>query len=487
MTTSQGLCTFVLDKNLKYQIKTEQFLQMEPKPEQTEDEDVEEDMDVEDDEQTGGKDEEDTVEELNDDENGDENDDSITSSTKHHKLFTYTHENMFDYSPKIAKMFETILDVNNNDLHFIYTRWVIYGAFHIEGYLQAHGYQPYLFDMGNISEPEQIAERVKLEIELLERKIKEGNRYYVKYTDIYDTIVDGKKTGTSILGLKDNELNQVRINTINYIFSHDANKTGKLIKVLIGTRKAEEGLDLRNIRQVYIVEPWWNMVKPEQAMGRAIRYLSHYRKVKKINKEGNVVETFEGFPDTKDHYVKIDILVSKMNDSQSELYLKSTNSSNSLTTDEVVLDKSLIKLSNSIKMQNILNQSAIDCGLFPENNSLPCSNYFGVNETGYCFHSSIRNELVDNDFGDYHKIKRTEFKEIIINGQSYLKENQAQNIYIKFEYDNHTYTKLVDLILYKMFSIQSESNPIIIPDKAYVRDDDKYLEIDYPCFQIISI
>jgi hypothetical protein len=36
-----------------------------------------------------------------------------------------------------------------------------------------------------------------------------------------------------------------------------------------------EGLNLKNVRQVHIVEPYWNEVKIEQVIGRAIRICSH--------------------------------------------------------------------------------------------------------------------------------------------------------------------------------------------------------------------
>ena len=36
-----------------------------------------------------------------------------------------------------------------------------------------------------------------------------------------------------------------------------------------------EGLDLKNTRQVHIMEPHWNVTKIEQMIERAVRYQSH--------------------------------------------------------------------------------------------------------------------------------------------------------------------------------------------------------------------
>ena len=55
----------------------------------------------------------------------------------------------------------------------------------------------------------------------------------------------------------------------------DKNKEGKEIKVVIITRAASEGIDLKNIRQVHIVDPWYNMNRIEQIIGRAVRTKSH--------------------------------------------------------------------------------------------------------------------------------------------------------------------------------------------------------------------
>ncbi len=53
------------------------------------------------------------------------------------------------------------------------------------------------------------------------------------------------------------------------------NADGSLIKVIIGTSVATEGIDFKAIREVHIMEPWYNFNKLEQVFGRAIRHCSH--------------------------------------------------------------------------------------------------------------------------------------------------------------------------------------------------------------------
>ena len=53
------------------------------------------------------------------------------------------------------------------------------------------------------------------------------------------------------------------------------NKVGELCRVFCITSAGAEGLSLRNVRTVHIMEPYWNEVRLKQVKGRAIRIGSH--------------------------------------------------------------------------------------------------------------------------------------------------------------------------------------------------------------------
>lgn len=53
------------------------------------------------------------------------------------------------------------------------------------------------------------------------------------------------------------------------------NKNGNNIKVIIGTKIASEGIDFKNIREIHLLEPWFNLNRIEQIIGRGVRYCSH--------------------------------------------------------------------------------------------------------------------------------------------------------------------------------------------------------------------
>ena len=76
---------------------------------------------------------------------------------------------------------------------------------------------------------------------------------YIKWTDIRDT------HGRHIIN----------------VFNNDENKYGKFIKVFLATKSGAEGISLYCVRQVHIMEPYWQPVLIDQVIGRARRMGSH--------------------------------------------------------------------------------------------------------------------------------------------------------------------------------------------------------------------
>ena len=61
---------------------------------------------------------------------------------------------------------------------------------------------------------------------------------------------------------------------IKYATNAD-NKHGEQVRVILLSKAGAEGLDFKNIRQIHVLEPWYNMNRIEQIIGRAVRNLSH--------------------------------------------------------------------------------------------------------------------------------------------------------------------------------------------------------------------
>ena len=68
-----------------------------------------------------------------------------------------------------------------------------------------------------------------------------------------------------------------------------SNKYGEEIKIVVGTRRTGEGIDFKRIRQTHIIEPWYNLSRLEQIIGRSIRDCSHFD----LKLENRLVDIFQ--------------------------------------------------------------------------------------------------------------------------------------------------------------------------------------------------
>jgi len=65
--------------------------------------------------------------------------------------------------------------------------------------------------------------------------------------------------------------------SLKKIYGAGENMHGEVIKAFMTTKSGAEGLDLKHIRFVHIMEPYWQPVLIEQVIGRAVRLDSHVR------------------------------------------------------------------------------------------------------------------------------------------------------------------------------------------------------------------
>jgi len=75
---------------------------------------------------------------------------------------------------------------------------------------------------------------------------------------------------------------------IRDVFNADENITGKKIKVILGSPSMKEGVSLLAVKQVHIMEPYWNEKRMDQIIGRASRFCSH----KNVSSENRYVKIY---------------------------------------------------------------------------------------------------------------------------------------------------------------------------------------------------
>lgn len=132
-------------------------------------------------------------------------------------------------------------------------------------------------------------------------------------------------------------------NLLEYVNSPQ-NLDGKRVKVVILTPIAREGLTIKNVREIHIMTPWYNINSLEQVIGRVIRTCSH---IKKPLEERNVTVYCHTTTNTDSKGKPID------------------------TADLKSYRISARKLTQTHQITNILRDHAWDCSLMKNLNYIP--------------------------------------------------------------------------------------------------------------------
>lgn len=110
--------------------------------------------------------------------------------------------------------------------------------------------------------------------------------------------------------------NVARRNHLLNVYNCEENKRGDLIRVFLSTKAGAEGINLMNVRQVHIMEPYWNEMRVKQAVGRAIRQCSHatlppkdrhvdvFHYISTVDTHTTEDKTYEGKPESTDQFVQ---------------------------------------------------------------------------------------------------------------------------------------------------------------------------------------
>lgn len=88
-------------------------------------------------------------------------------------------------------------------------------------------------------------------------------------------------TFVSITGKSSEEkaeiLSEDKRRILDNVFNTIDNKEGKFIKLILGSKVMNEGVSMKNVSEVHILDVYFNLGKVDQVVGRAIRWCSHYK------------------------------------------------------------------------------------------------------------------------------------------------------------------------------------------------------------------
>jgi len=170
----------------------------------------------------------------------------------------FSPENIGKYSSKIAKICEIIQ--KSTGIVLIYSQYIEGGVVPIALALEEIGFGR--FSVASHIKP--LFKEAPVEpIDALTMKPRSQVEDPTKFSQAKYTMITGN-----------NAFSPENLADIKYATSLD-NKNGEKVKVIIISKAGSEGLDFKCIRQVHILEPWYNMSRIEQIIGRGVRNLSH--------------------------------------------------------------------------------------------------------------------------------------------------------------------------------------------------------------------
>ena len=136
-------------------------------------------------------------------------------------------------------------------------------------------------------------------------------------------------------GQEDSKNNILELEKLN----NSNNKYGQNIKIVIGSEVTKEGIDMKRIREIHIIDPWYHLNRIEQIIGRGIRYCSH----KDLDKKEKNVTIYKYCAHNKSTVESSDIYMYR---------------------------RAEIKSRDILQIENVLQKNAIDCSIFKNLNEI---------------------------------------------------------------------------------------------------------------------
>jgi hypothetical protein len=237
-------------------------------------------------------------------------------------------EKLNEYSPKMASLLGRL---NNSDgLSLVYTQYrMLEGVWAISQVLKFNGWSELTVKRDKRSYGIQI-DGVDFE-KITDMSIFDRPRFIV--------FTDDAKANEVLLKLFRGESVGLDVKIITQV------KKFKTVvaKTLIITKSGAEGISLINVRQVHILEPYWNMNRIDQVAGRAIRMGSH-----------------NGLP-LNERHVDIYIYVSNMTASQLKSNPTLKGNDKGLSTDKIIWKRAMEKVELNSPFLECMKRASIDC------------------------------------------------------------------------------------------------------------------------------
>ena len=353
------------------------------------------------------------------------------------------------YSPKFLSILKKLKNEDIIGTHLIYSQFrSIEGIGILKEILEYHGFIEFKI--------KQQSGQWRLDINPNDI----GKPTYALYTGTEDKEV--KEIVRNIFNSNWDNLSSGLINDLSAI--HENNHYGEIIKSIMITASGAEGITLKNVRHVHIVEPYWHPVRAEQVIGRAVRICSHDKLIEK-HREVQVyvyLMTFtdkqlNGDPNGKTKEEKM----SKINNQIKTKDLSRIDNKTVVTSDETLYEISRLKEEINKNILRCVKETSIDCSIHMKSDSkekIACYIINSMKGDRYTFKPSYEKD--DTDKVDKLNKKTIQWRgvEYTLQGKKYILKQDSQgskygelydidSYYLALNPDNKVKPRLVSKIM----------------------------------------
>lgn len=260
---------------------------------------------------------------------------------------------------------------------------------------------------------------------------KVDGKYQIADTSVFSSAYDNKRY---VIFNQDKEKTKYLMNLFNGDFKSlpkeiladvpvdMEQRYGKLVKVFCITASGAEGISLKNVRRVLITEPYWNNIRIEQVIGRAIRSCSH-----------------ETLP-KEDRNVTVYRYIMKFTKTQIDKDYSIATLDKGITTDEHISLMANKKMAIVNQFLLMLKASSFDCVINskqnkPLTNGYKCYSWaIGVPKSDIAFTPDIKDDFKIMKHKKFQVAKKGKGQVVIKKGVKYVKLNDK--IYNYYSYKN---------------------------------------------------
>jgi hypothetical protein len=246
---------------------------------------------------------------------------------------------------------------------------------------------------------------------------KVDGKYELTDTNIFDSKYDNKRfvifnqdreKTRYLMSLFNGEYKDVPKEITKYLPDDNNQLYGKIVKLFCITASGAEGISLQNVRKVLIMEPYWNNIRIDQVIGRAIRSCSHQN----LPVNDRNVTVFKYLMKFKKQHLAMNYSIATVD--------------KGITTDEhiaLMANKKMTLVNEFLKM---LKASSFDCIINasqnkPLENGYKCYSWaIGVNNNEYSYTTNIKNDYKIMKHKKFQLPRKGTGKVIIKDGEKFV-------------------------------------------------------------------